>query len=53
MLQFAYKLKLTERVKAKCSRLPATAPRKMAAPAFAAAVPPVSHCTTSTRLALY
>ena len=29
MLQFTYKLKLTERVKAKCSRnIPATTPRK-------------------------
>ena len=52
MLQFTYKLKLLSGSRPSAAAIPATTPRKMAAPAFVAAAPPAFPSTTSTRLAL-
>ena len=49
MFQFSYKLKVTERVKAKCARHPATNPSVTDAAALRVDARPASPCTTSTR----
>ena len=49
MFQFSYKLKVSERVKAKCERHPATTPNVMDEAASRADALPASRSMTCTR----